>query len=66
MTFLRRLYRGETDIDFVGYRKRWYIASGIIVLVCLGAMVFRGFNFGVEFEGGNQFTLPVKAGKTAR
>ena len=60
MSFLRRLYRGETNIDFVGPRKRWYIASAVILLVCLGAIIFRGFNFGVEFDGGNQFTLPVK------
>jgi preprotein translocase subunit SecF len=62
MSFLRRLYRGETNLDFVGYRKRWYIASGAIILVCILAMIFLRFNFGVEFDGGNQFTLPVKAG----
>ena len=31
--FLRRLYRGETRMDFVGNRKRWYLVSGVIVLI---------------------------------
>src|SRR5689334_22135948 len=62
MSFLRRLYRGETNIDFIGQRRRWYMASAAIMLVCVLAMIFLRFNFGVEFDGGNQFTLPVKPG----
>jgi preprotein translocase subunit SecF len=62
MSVLRRLYRGDTNVDFIGLRKRWYIASAIIVVICIGAFVFRGFNFGIEFAGGNQFLMPVKPG----
>jgi preprotein translocase subunit SecF len=64
MSTLRRLYRGETNVDFIGKRKRWYIASAIIVLICLVSIIFRGFNFGIEFAGGNQFQVPVKPGVT--
>ena len=39
MSALRRLYRGETNIDFIGYRKRWYLISAMIILVCLGILV---------------------------
>jgi preprotein translocase subunit SecF len=62
MSILGRLYRGETKIDFIGHRKRWYIASAILILICIGSMVFRGFNYGVEFAGGNSFQAPVKPG----
>jgi preprotein translocase subunit SecF len=62
MSFFRRLYRGETNLDFIGSRKRWYIASGVIILICVLAMVFRPFNFGVEFAGGSKFLVPVKPG----
>jgi preprotein translocase subunit SecF len=62
MGALRRLYRGETNINFIGSRKWWYIASTIIVLVCIASMVFRGFHWGVEFAGGSQFVVPVKPG----
>ena len=56
---LSRLYRGETDLDFIGSRKRWYLASAVIILVCVLSFVFRGFNIGVEFEGGTQFQVSV-------
>jgi preprotein translocase subunit SecF len=59
---LRRLYRGETTFDLVGHRKRWYLASAILILICLASIVFRGFNVGIEFAGGNQYLLDVKPG----
>jgi len=62
MSALRRLYRGETNIDFIGYRKRWYLISAVIILVCLGSIIFRGFNFGIEFKGGSQYIADVKPG----
>nr|MDQ3344642.1 protein translocase subunit SecF [Actinomycetota bacterium] len=52
-----RLYRGELGFDFIGNAKRWYIASAVILLICLASMGLRGFNFGIEFEGGNSFQL---------
>ncbi len=60
IAFARKLYRGETRIDFIGQRKRWYAASAVIILLCLGAMIFRGFNWGIDFRGGDQFQVPVK------
>jgi preprotein translocase subunit SecF len=64
MNTLRRLYRSETNVDFIGSRRRWYIASAVIILVCLASIIFRGFNFGIEFAGGNQFQVPVQPGVT--
>ncbi len=58
----RRLYRGETNIDFIGRRKQWYLASGVIIAICVLFMVFRGFLFGIEFSGGIQYQVPVKPG----
>jgi preprotein translocase subunit SecF len=61
---LGRLYRGETNIDFIGSRKRWYLASLVLILICVASLGFRGFNFGIEFAGGNQFLVPRVAGTT--
>jgi preprotein translocase subunit SecF len=59
MSVFRRLYRGETRINFIGSRRRWYLASLILIAICAFSFVFRGFNYGVEFAGGSQFQLPV-------
>ncbi len=57
MSVFRRLYRGETRIDFIGSRKRWYLASLILIVLCVFSMVFRGFNVGIDFKGGTQFQI---------
>jgi preprotein translocase subunit SecF len=52
--FFSRLYTGTGAFDIVGHRKRWYLVFGTLVLICIASMVFRGFNLGIEFEGGTQ------------
>ena len=54
-----RLYIGETSYDFIKNRKKWYLVSAAILLVCLGSLLFRGLNLGIEFKGGTTFTVPV-------
>ena len=56
----RRLYRGETEFPLVARRKTFYWVSVALVLIALGSMLFRGFNFGTEFKGGSTFQWPSK------
>jgi preprotein translocase subunit SecF len=60
-----RLYRGEVSIEFVSRQKLWYTISGIILLVSLLALLFRGLDYSVEFKGGSQWTVPATAQVTA-
>ncbi len=60
MSAIMRLYRGETRINFIGYRRRWYFASLVLIVICLSSFVLRGFHYGVEFAGGTQFQLQVQ------
>jgi preprotein translocase subunit SecF len=60
MSVFRTLYRGETRLNFISSRRRWYLASLILIVICIFSFVFRGFNFGVEFAGGSQFQVPVQ------
>jgi preprotein translocase subunit SecF len=50
-----RLYRGEVSFDFVGRQKLWYTISGLILVISIAALAFRGLNYSVEFKGGNLF-----------
>ncbi|MGH3738136.1 MAG: protein translocase subunit SecF, partial [Micromonosporaceae bacterium] len=61
MGLIGRLYRGETNFDFVGQRKKWYLGSLAILAVCVGSLAILGFNLGIEFAGGNQFQIQKSA-----
>jgi len=56
---LSRLYTGTGAFDIVGHRMRWYIGFGLLVLVCVASMVFRGFQLGIDFTGGTQIQFPA-------
>jgi len=59
-TFGQHLYEGRVSFDFVGRRKLWYSVSALIVVLAALAFIVRGFNYGVEFKGGVEFTAQVK------
>ncbi|MGY1642821.1 protein translocase subunit SecF [Geodermatophilus sp. SYSU D00703] len=52
-----RLYNGEAGLDVVGRSRLIYKVTAVVVLLCIAAIVFRGFNFGIDFAGGNSFRL---------
>ena len=54
-----RLYTGEKSFDFVGRRNRWYVISGVLLVIMLVTLVFRGLNLGIEFQGGVKFNIPT-------
>ena len=52
-----RLYRGETAVDFIGKRRRWYAISALFVLASIAALSLQGLHLGIEFKGGSSFTV---------
>jgi preprotein translocase subunit SecF len=54
-----RLYRGEVSYDFIGKRLRWYIGSGIVILVGIVSLAVQGLNPSIDFKGGAQFLGPL-------
>ena len=52
-----RLYRGETSVDFIGKRRRWYSISAFFILASIAALYFQGLHLGIEFKGGSSFTV---------
>ena len=57
---LGRLYSGTGALDVVGRRRIWYSVSGVLVAICILSMLLRGFNLGIDFEGGTRVQLPAQ------
>ncbi len=56
---LRRIYRGETNVDFIGRRKVWFALSALVVGLCVLTLGTQGLNYGIEFEGGVQLQAEI-------
>jgi SecD/SecF fusion protein len=60
----------DTHVDFMGMRKIFYFISGGIILICIGSLVTRGLNQGIDFSGGRsyviQFDQTVKTADVAK
>ncbi len=54
-----RLYRGETDFDFLGKRRLWAAISGTLLGISLLSLIFNGLDYGIEFRGGVQIQASV-------
>jgi len=52
-----RLYRGETSIEIIGRRRRWYAISAIFIMLSIAALSMQGLHLGIEFKGGSSFTV---------
>src|SRR5690606_10940216 len=53
------------NVDFMAKRKMFYIISTVVSLACIAIIFVRGFDMGVDFEGGRTYTIrfeqPVNA-----
>jgi preprotein translocase subunit SecF len=56
--FGNELYTGKSSYDFVGAKKTWFaVAAVLVALSILIPAVKGGFNLGIEFRGGSEFTV---------
>ena len=47
----------DFNLDFLGKRRLAAIVSGAVMIICLLSILFRGFNFGLDFTGGTVIEL---------
>ena len=47
----------HTKIDFIGMRKYFYVASGVILLAGVVSLFVRGLNPGIDFTGGRTYVI---------
>ena len=55
----KRLYNGETAIEFVRRWPRWFMLSGVVILIGLASLGLRGLKLGIDFEGGTVWSVPA-------
>ncbi|MGJ9404292.1 protein translocase subunit SecF [Arthrobacter sp. KK5.5] len=52
------LYTGKRSYPFIGMRRVWFsIAAALVLLSVVVPIVKGGFNLGIEFTGGSEFTV---------
>ncbi len=57
-----RLYRGETSMNVIRARKKWYAVSALFIALSFFALGAQGLRFGIEFEGGSAFVVSTSSG----
>jgi preprotein translocase subunit SecF len=57
----KRLYRGETTVNFYGRRNLGFMASGLLLIITIASLFINGLNLGIDFKGGTSFEAPVAA-----
>lgn len=63
-TALRRVYRGETTVDFYGKRRGAFVVSGVFLIATVVILIVSGLNLGIDFRGGVAWEAPATAEMT--
>jgi preprotein translocase subunit SecF len=55
------LYTGKRSIPVVPHRRRFYLASLVMIVVAVLGLVTQGLNLGLEFRGGSEFRVATSS-----
>ena len=55
----KRLFLGQTAIDFWGHRRVYFAVSLALIVVSVLSLTIRQVNLGIDFEGGVAFDVPA-------
>lgn len=47
-----KIVKDNVNIDFIGHKNFFYYTSGLLCLISLLLVIFKGFNYGIDFAGG--------------
>ena len=62
---LTKNFLKNTHADFIGARKFSYVVSGLVILVAIASICFKGFTYGVDFTGGRTYVVRFDQSVTA-
>ena len=60
-----RNFLKNTNFDFLGKRKYSYAISGALILIAILSICFKGFTYGVDFQGGRTYVVRFDQPQTA-
>ncbi|MFL6170024.1 MAG: protein translocase subunit SecF [Ornithinibacter sp.] len=60
-TFGNDLYTGKRSIPVVPHRRRFYLASLVMIVIAVLGLVTQQLNLGLEFRGGSEFRVATTA-----
>ena len=65
MSAFRRLYNGETTLDYPRWWRRAVTISLVAMLVSVASFGVRGLNLGIDFEGGTSYEVRAPGASVA-
>lgn len=65
MSLTHRLYTGQLSFEFVPHWKRWFVFSGVLLLISVLALAIFRLNLSIDFRGGTAFTVPTTVTTTS-
>ncbi len=51
----------NVNFDFIANRKKFYILSGIVIVIGIGSLVTKGLQYGIDFKGGRSYVVRFEA-----
>ena len=60
-----RNFLKNTKVDFIGLKKWSYIISGVLIVISIVSITFKGFSYGVDFTGGRTYVVRFDKSVTA-
>ena len=60
-----RNFLKNTHVDFLGKRKYSYMISGALIVIAIASICFKGFTYGVDFQGGRTYVVRFDKEQTA-
>ena len=55
----------NTHVDFLGKRKYSFRISGALIVIAIASICFKGFTYGVDFQGGRTYVVRFDQPQTA-
>jgi len=65
-SLLRKIYRSEFSVDFIGRRRIWLGFSAVLVAISIVSLVpsVKGLTYGIDFKGGVVYRAPAPGNVT--